>query len=237
MKKRLSFTALELVLVCAVAAILLSISLPAFYNISAGRRVTGAMSTIAANISLARARAVSDNIYTALIFPSTADSLGSGCNSKLANTSLRLAEVRKKTSGSSVSFIFVRWLDGSSWEGIGDGVVIPPDGSAKNFREGDSSSPTYSVSNVDFSDQGGSSSVSVSRTIIFSPRGQILTASATTVMVIRAAEGAKVPGSDTFTLKKTGEKDGSDDTAMYAVLTVNPLSGRTEVSYETAKIN
>jgi Tfp pilus assembly protein PilE len=226
MKKRLPFTALELVLVCAVAAILLSISLPAFYNISAGRRITGAMSTIAANVSLARARAVSDNIYTALIFPSTADTLGLPADSKLANTSLRLAEVRKKKiSDTSFEFVFVKWLDGSPWEGIGDGVVIPPDGATKNFREGDSADPSYPVSNVDFSDAGGSSSADVGRTIIFSPRGQILTGSAVTQMYIRAAEGSKVPGTTNFTLKKTGTE------TTYAVLTVNPLSGRTAVSY------
>lgn len=226
MKKRLPFTALELVLVCAVAAILLSISLPAFYNISAGRRITGAASTIAANISLARARAVSDNIYTALIFPSTDDTLSLPDDSKLANTSLRLAEVRKKKiSDTSFTFVFVKWLDGSPWEGIGDGVVIPPDGTTMNFREGASEDPSYPVSGVDFSDVGGTASASVARTIIFSPRGQILTGSAVTQMYIRAAEGTKVPGSSSFTLKKTGTE------TTYAVLTVNPLSGRTAVSY------
>ena len=66
MKKRLPFTALELVLVITIAAILLSISIPAFYSISQGRRLTGAMTAIAANVSLARARAVS-GMYT--LFP------------------------------------------------------------------------------------------------------------------------------------------------------------------------
>ena len=210
MKKRLPFTALELVLVCAVAAILLSISLPAFYNISAGRRITGAMSTIAANISLARARAVSDHIYTALVFYS--------------GDSIRLAEVRKKTGASGFEFIFTRWLDGSSWEGIGDGVVIP-DGDT-NFHEGASgTSSPYSVSNVDFSDLGGSSATAA-RVIVFSPRGQIfMKGSAVDPITIRAAEGSKIPGTNNFTLKKTGTQ------TTYAVLTVNPLSGRTSVSY------
>jgi len=207
MKKRLPFTALELVLVCAVAAILLSISLPAFYNISSGRRLTGAMSAIAANISLARARAVSDHIYTALIFYS--------------GDSTRLAEIRKTSSG----FAFVKWLDGSSWERIGDGVVIP-DGD-KNFHEGASGTTApYSISSVDFSDLGGGTSAAT-RAITFSPRGQILISdSSVKPITIRAAEGTKIPGSDTFTLKKTGSK------TTYAVLTVNSISGRTAVSYE-----
>ena len=227
MKKRLPFTALELVLVCAVAAILLSISLPAFYNISSGRRITGAMSTIAANISLARARAVSDHIYTALIFPSTADSdlkdeLPS--DTKILNTALRLAEVRKTSSG----FAFVKWLDGSPWEGIGDGVVIP--NGTDNFHEDNSGSKVapYQVDSADFSELAtdGNAKKDVARAIIFSPRGQILTKnSPVDPIIIRAAEGTKIPGSDTFTLKKTGTE------TTYAVLTVNPLSGRTAVSY------
>lgn len=232
MKKRLPFTALELVLVCAVAAILLSISLPAFYNISAGRRITGAMSTIAANVSLARARAVSDNIYTALIFPATkkdngtAASLGLPEDSKICNTSLRLAEVRKKKiSDTSFEFVFVKWLEGSSWESVGDGVVIP--NGADNFKEDGQSGAPYEVKKVDFSDVEGDNDKPVEHAIIFSPRGQIMTQATVKPIIIRAAEGSKIPGTSDFTLKKN-----SDGTVTYAKLTVNPLSGRTAVSYE-----
>ena len=226
MKKRLPFTALELVLVCAVAAILLSISLPAFYNISSGRRLTGSMSIIAANISLARARAVSDRTYTALIFPASTDDLGLDSDSKICNNAVRVAEVRKKTSGSGISFVFVKWLDGSTWESVGDGVVLPP-GDSDNFKEEDQSGAPYGVSDVDFTDLKSGVTKDVARAIVFSPRGQIITQATVKPILIRAAEGTKIPGSDTFTLKKTtGTK------TMYAVLTVNPLSGRTSVSYE-----
>ena len=225
MKKRLPFTALELVLVCAVAAILLSISLPAFYNISSGRRLTGSMSVIAANISLARARAVSDRTYTALIFPAEADSLGLDSDSKICNNAVRVAEVRKKTSGATISFVFVKWLDGSTWESVGDGVVLPPGND--NFKEKDQSGAPYEVESVDFSDvKSGVTGKNVARAIIFSPRGQIMTQATVKPILIRAAEGAKVPGTSDFTLKKT------DGTTVYAKLTVNPLSGRTAVSYE-----
>lgn len=215
MKKRLPFTALELVLVITIAAILLSISLPAFYSISQGRRLTGAMTAIAANVSLARARAVSGNTYIALVFfKSDGDS-----------DSMRLAEVRRKVDGSDPLFAFVRWPADSAWEGIEDGVVIPA--GSDNFFEGSSGTAPHPVASVNFLDiNGEDKQVTAPRAIIFTPRGQIVTVgSEVTPIVIRAAEGTKVPGSSSYTLKKT------DGKVTYARLTINPLTCRTEVDY------
>lgn len=216
MKKRLPFTALELVLVITIAAILLSISLPAFYSISQGRRLTGAMTAITANVSLARARAVSGNTYTAIIFNSDGDAM-------------RLAEIHKYSVTDGTAFVFVKWMDDSAWERIEDGVVIPS--GSDNFFEGNpgggSSTDPYEIESVNFSDlDGGASSATATRAIIFTPRGQIVTVgSDVTPIVIRAAEGTKVPGSASYVLKKTNDK------VTYARLVVNPLTCRTEVDY------
>lgn len=215
MNKRHTFTALELVLVITISAILLSISLPAFYNISQGRRTTAALTDIAANISLARARAVSENIHTALIFNADGDFM-------------RLATVHKYNT---TNFNFERWLDDSSWERIGEGVYIPPDTGSPdaNFYEktgASSKADPLEVKSTDFSEIGGGAAVNTKRAIIINPRGQILTTgSPITPIVIRVAEGVKVPGSSTIHLKTT------EDKVTYARLTVNPLSCRTEVDY------
>ena len=223
MKKRQSFTALELVLVITIAAILLSISIPAFYNISAGRRLTGAMTAIAANISLARATAVSSNSYVALIFNPDGDAT-------------RLAEVHRKTKSSgtgdeSVDYSFERWLDDSAWEKIEEGVIIPADnGTVKNFYElnGSSKGDPVEITRVNRSEAGGGTSDTVTRAIIFTPRGQILTMNAATnPIVIRVAEGTKPPGAASYTPKKT------DGKVTYGRLTVNPLTCRAEVDYVT----
>lgn len=213
MKKRLPFTALELVLVITIAAILLSISLPAFYNISQGRRLTGAMTAIAGNIALARSRAVSGNTYFALVFNNSDSAF------------MRLIEVRKRTKGDDL-FTFVRWPDGSSWERIEDGVIIPS-GTA-NFFEGKPDDAPHSISSVNFSDPpvGGGTSVVATRAIVFNPRGQIVTrGSEVTPIVIRVAEGTKVPGTSSYTPKTT------DGKVTYGRLTINPLTCRTEVDY------
>ena len=210
MKQRHSFTALELVMVITIAAILLSISIPAFYNISAGRRLTGALTAIAANISLARSEAVSSNNYVALIFNPDGDAM-------------RLARLHKITTP---AYTFLEWLDGSSWEKIEEGVVIPATSDNSNFYEGTSETAPTEITSVDFSDLGGGASVSTDRAIIFNPRGQIITkGSEVTPIVIRAAEGTKVPGGSSYVLKKTDTK------VTYGRLTVNPLSCRTEVDY------
>lgn len=225
MKKRVPFTALELVMVITIAAILLSISLPAFYNISSGRRVTGALTAIAANISLARARAISDHVYTAVIFYSSGDRM-------------RVAEVHKTVfmeQDNKIAYSFVKWLDESLWEEIGEGVVIPSgDDNFHELHSGNKKTP-YSVTAVNFSEIYGASTSTVSRAIIFSPWGQVITKyGVTDPIVIRVAEGTKVPGSDTYVLKKRVEKDASGndvEKCLYGILTVNPLSCRTEVDY------
>ena len=210
MKKRLSFTAVELVLVITIAAILLSISLPAFYNLSSGRRVTAALTAISANISLARAQAVSGNTYTALIFSPSGDSM-------------RIAVIHKQQSNGVAAFTFNNWLDDSTWEAIEEGVVILS--GSDNFHEGTSTTP-YPVGSVDFSEVGGDSAASAARAIIFNKRGQIVTVGAPTdTFVIRVAEGTKPPGATEYTPKKT------DNKVSYGRLTVNPLSCRTVVDY------
>ena len=113
----------------------------------------------------------------------------------------------------------------STWEKIGDSVVIP-DGS-DNFYEGSSSTTSYKVSSVDLSEVGGDSSADATRVLIFRPRGQIVTkGAATDTFVIRVAEGTKPPGATSYTLKKTGDK------VVYGKLKINPLSCRTEIDYE-----
>lgn len=216
MKRRLPFTTLELVMVITIAAILLAISLPAFYNISGGRRLTAAMTAITANVSLARARAVSENEYMALIFNGSGDAM-------------RLARIHRNRSSAVITFSFQEWLDGSSWETIEDGVVIPT-GQANFFEGNPEDSPgtaMRTIASVDFSDlTGGGTSVTASRAIVFSPRGQIVTQGApVTPIVIRVAEGTRPPGADSYTLKKTGTE------VNYGRLTLNPLSCRADVDF------
>lgn len=234
MKKRLPFTALELVLVISIAAILLSISLPAFYHISEGRRLTAAMTAISANIALARARAVSDNTFVALIFNTDGN----------ASSAMRMAELHKQgiwynPPDHYFNYYLKRWLDDSSWEGIEDGVIIP--NGIDNFHEENIDADKQlkvTAYTRDFQENvstGGSSTLT--RVIIFSPRGQIVTKGAVTnPIVIRVVEAAKVPGSSNYLLKKTGEKEDGKDLAVYGILSVNPLSCKAEMSYETAKI-
>ena len=242
MKRIHPFTVFELLAVFAIMALILSISIPAFIHMSDGQRVTRAASHVAAKLTLARAQAVSGHIHTALIFPKVKNSkLEGGSHSistALYNTSCRLAQVWKNSSG---DYEFVRWLPDEIWELFGEGAAIPEPGSGSdanfgvlNKTKAEAAEPEYEtdadllpVKNVDFTDLDASTS-DVARAVIFNPSGRIVMPSGreTGKVAIRFAEAVLQPDEYTFTLKKD-----TDGQVTYAVLIVNPLSGRAEVRY------
>lgn len=225
-----SFTAIEMILVIAIAAVLLGIALPAFTRMAAGKQLTRAVSDIAAKISLTRAKAVSSRSYVALIFPRVIDkkfediSGAAPADAKaLVNCSYRLAQVYKDGSG---NFQFAKWIPDEDWEIFGEGVYIP--GTAADFKVATGTQTLPEVKNVNFDSLYSSKSADVSRALIFSPTGKIvLDGTGNGKIQIRVAEGVLLPPDfDEIQVKK--EPDGN---TTYAVLSVSALSGRAEVSY------
>ena len=221
------FTAIEMILVIAIASILLTIALPAFTRMAAGKQLTRAVSDIAAKISLARAKAVSMRSYVALIFPHIKSEKFEGIAASdlsqdhaLVNCSYRLAQVYKDTSG---NIHFVKWLPDEDWEIFGEGVYIIAD---SDFAAESGSLPVVNSVSYDSLYSGGTANAD--RAVVFSPTGKIvLNGAGNSKVNIRLAEGVLLPP-DFNTIQPKKETDGKK---TYAVLSVSPLSGRTEVSY------
>ena len=74
------FTALELIITMAIAAILLTTGVPAFKNYSCNLRMKTAMDVLQTDLQLARGRAISHNIQT-VICPATD---GNDCSGQVA---------------------------------------------------------------------------------------------------------------------------------------------------------
>ena len=225
------FTAIEMILVIAIASVLLTIALPAFTRMAAGRQLTRAVSDIAAKISLARAKAVSTRSYVALIFPQIKDGKFEGVSGSdlsqdhaLVNCSYRLAQVYKDASG---NFHFAKWMPDEDWEIFGEGVYIG--GAAADFKVASGSQTLPEVQSVSYDSLYSGKSADADRAVIFSPTGKIvLNGTGNSKIQIRVAEGVLLPPNfDDIQPKK--ETDGK---TTYAVLSVSALSGRAEVSYE-----
>ncbi len=224
-KRKFSFTAIEMILVCAIGALLLAVSLPALVNMAAGKQVTRAVTQISAKLSLARATAVSGRTHVAMVFPQitelkdkTATPEDETGPQALYNCSYRLAVVRKDGS----VYKFVKWVPGEDWEIFAEGAAI--------LADDDDFVNETEVADVDLDSLKADAVSNIARAIIFSPTGKIVMpsgANATDKIQLRVAEAVLMPPDfDSFQPKKD-----SSGQVNYAVLTINPLSARSEISY------
>lgn len=230
--KQHNFTLIEMLLVIAVAAILMGITVPAFSAMSEGRLRNQAAAQVSAQLSLARTYSVTNNCFTAVVMP-LASELGNSAT--LANGVTRIAVIYKD----GANYNFVKWAEDSNWDPLPAGVLF----GEKNgdYAINGSTAAFNAVNNVPcgsiIPDSDGKpqedneEEITISRAVIFKPNGQVLMPSGDEVkeFVIRFAEGVKLPESTSFTWKTT--KEDGNDKISYTVLTVNPLTARTKITH------
>lgn len=126
MKNRRSYTLIEIMVVMALAAVLVTISLPAFSALMRGNSAAITCSKVKGVLDQAQARAVTDRRYVATVIDMT------GAVSGLANTqALRNCYV-------SSGYAFQSWVEESEW------VPLDQDAQVLVFGLGESgSSPTF----------------------------------------------------------------------------------------------
>jgi len=172
------FTLLELIVVMGILVLLSSVAIPAYSALFSGRKTTLAANKLNAAVMEARAYAVSNKVYTALVFLKENVSANS---SEEGYVRFRLAELYHNPENSSKSYIWSRWANGSDYVLLPDNTMIPAKtdyfGRASKLNE-DATKPTDSLVDVDFSHMSskdipdGMSSTDA-KSIIFRPNGQL----------------------------------------------------------------
>lgn len=150
-------------MVMGVLVLLAVVAMPAYSSLFAGRKTTLAANLLNGAVIEARAHAVSNKVYTALVFVKE----GNGYRS------FRLAEVFHNTETENNAYAWRRWAPDSAFVLLPENTMIPAtdkDFGTTNSSDGSSgSSYSTKVSNLANSGLSGSTATA----IIFKPNGQL----------------------------------------------------------------
>jgi len=125
--KNKKFSLIELLTVLAITGVILGISIPAFNTLLKGESVEHASRTVLSMIKLARAYAITNEAYTAVIM----------CDANLP-TGYKYSAYRVAELNSDLSFD--KWIDGEKWEFLPTGASFIP--------EGEVNSKTVNISSI-----------------------------------------------------------------------------------------
>ena len=210
-KKR--YTLVEMLVVIAVMALLLTVATPAFNRIAKGNSLSIATRTLGGKINACRAYAVEKRCHVALLFLQMGDEVPD----VYFNNSYRPCMVVNNNG----NFSFLSWIEGEEWQSFPDGVIIPEANSNFEIDSGTlhsvSDVPVGSIQDTPVDDMN--KKITLERAILFQPDGQIY--SSGKEHIIRITEGRY--DSDSGEFIATNLNDGK---VIYRTLTVSPFTGR-----------
>lgn len=223
--KRVSYTLVEMLVVVAVVALLLTVATPAFNRIAKGNALQQESRLLAGKISACRAYAVENRCYVALLFPTATELDGIANNKEYYNACYRPAIVYKN----GTNFKFVSWIKDESWSTMQAGVIIPGTnvencGLGEEDSEKGASGFGYTIQDVNLTDLTGSEpevTKNIARAIVFKNNGQLYTAGNVLYPIIRLVKGV-YDGSNFICIDKL--EGGS----LYSILKVNPFSTKVQ---------
>lgn len=125
------FTLLELLLVIGLMLIIMSLSVPAFRRMASGSALNSSLRMLTGQLSLARAAAISEQRYIALVMPGAnfdapaPQVSGEESRSDYHFRSFRVAIVEKTaTTDTDGRFEFIQWYPDTTWSFLPVGAVI-----------------------------------------------------------------------------------------------------------------
>lgn len=242
------FTLMELLIVMILTGLLIGVTMPSFSKISTGQKLTQAAAEISGQISIARAYALANHCYTAVIIPTIEelrdnlpgerDKKDTSLLADYYNTTCRIGVITKKDK----EFFFVMWMPGSSWVRLPQGTIFDEKEPVKNsiketlqgvycgalrrFYEGAKKERQPDSENV----------FDASQCIVIQPNGQLLTRSGVLSDEDEEDDDLDKTGDEieitlTDGLFDKGRKDirllpRAKNTQVYLTLTVDTMTGR-----------
>ena len=170
------FTLLELIVVMGILVLLSAVAIPAYSSLFSGRKTTLAANKLNGAVMEARAYAVSNKVYTALVFLN--EKVSSNTSTK-GYVRFRLAELYHDPESTDNNYIWSRWANGSDYVILPENTMIPSGDQYFGSTSSDTSgSPSGKLLDVDFSlmtskNLPDGASHSDAKCIIFRPNGQL----------------------------------------------------------------
>lgn len=204
LKNKKQFSMIELLCVIVVAAILMALVLPAFFNMIKGQSVEMAAREVGSKLKAVRTYAISQRQYVALVFITSQTTTN---NDRYCYKSYRPCIVNS-------SNVFQSWVPDEKWDILPTGTIV------RSVTTSSSADPgTFTGSEIisSVSDNNVLSSTSSLPAIIFKPTGEITGSK----VFVTVGEGFFKSGS----LLSTTTKNTADN----AMITVDQYTGR--ISY------
>ena len=199
------YTLLEILMVVAIMALLMTITMPAFNDMMKGQGVESAARNICQRLKLARTHAISNREYVAVLFPKKPSS-GTALPDNYLHRGYRACLINPDKT-------FKRWIPGENWSFFPTGTLVWDIDATSGYNAG-AYSNSEDVTLVNCDDIDSSYSSETIPAIIFKPNGAT-TKSAYVVIGEGAYAGDAVV------------KTNADDTGVN--IEINQFTGR--VSY------
>lgn len=178
--KKHAFTIIELLLVISIAGVMLSVAVPAFSRMIKGSATGIAVRELMGKLNAARAYAIANQTYVAVVFPNT--SASGQFKQRYFYRGYRACEVLQTGTN---NYAFARWIPGENWQSLPDGVLIgtarstTPEAFARHGNDDEkkagadlhSSSIVCEIGGRSFSASGDT--IEISNYIIFRPDGML----------------------------------------------------------------
>jgi len=194
-----SFTLLELIVVMGILVLLSAVAIPAYSSLFSGRKTTLAANKLNGAVMEARSYAVSNKIYTGLVF----------LKEKVPNTTkdgfirFRLAELYHDPEKPSSKYIWSRWANGSDFVLLPENTMIPDENKSFGTTSSDNSGSASGDGDMPDVDYGllkqanlpadlTTSALTGAKCIIFRPNGQL--ASNEKSVIVQFVEANKYNG-------------------------------------------